>query len=253
MADDDGLLDDLEDGGARKRRKHVRFGVGDDIKLLRLVIAQMPFKERHGAKKIAWDNVATLLSQEVNLDVNGRKCQEHVESMLNQFAKNDGEFPRKTGTEEEHITKSQLLLELSELMEEHRMTKQASGGGGPMSSVRHMHTDFMDASEVEDPQARLQLQRTRAAMERIETANYYREKRTKRQEELETKQQMLRVEKEKLELARERLQFDKWKFQEELEERKAEREERKQRLDLEIEERRTFLQLLRAQHGIVDG
>ncbi len=51
------------------------------------------------------------------LDVNARRCQEHVDMMLFQFVKHDGEIMRKTCSEAEHLDKQQLLFELSELID----------------------------------------------------------------------------------------------------------------------------------------
>eukprot|EP00123_Amoebidium_parasiticum_P015034 comp22750_c1_seq1/m.35492 comp22750_c1_seq1/g.35492 ORF comp22750_c1_seq1/g.35492 comp22750_c1_seq1/m.35492 type:complete len:233 (-) comp22750_c1_seq1:217-915(-) len=226
MDDDmlEGLESDLPSTGNKRQRKQFRFTVNDDIKLLREVIVQMPYKEGHGGKKKSWENVATMLVDQ-GLEVTARRCQEHADMLLYQFSKHDGDISKKSGTAEEHAEKQQLLLELSEMVDEIKQQKSLSKRGLDQSA---MDSDYG------------------GGMGTVDSQSYFREKRARRDKELELRKESVALERARLEFEREKMQFERWKFQEELEERRRDREEKEARLQTEMEERRMYIELLRA-------
>ncbi|KAK3103495.1 hypothetical protein FSP39_019617 [Pinctada imbricata] len=98
------------------RKKQVRFGEGNDLQLLREVIAKNPFKDRS-----KWTEIAETLP----IDCDARRVRERTLLLVNQHKGKNAESKKKSGIDEAYGEKDQLLDEVLEISEEEEISKKA--------------------------------------------------------------------------------------------------------------------------------
>ena len=74
---------------ASQRKKQARFAVGDDIKLLKEVVAVNPFKHKGKWQEIG-DKISTSKFQ-----IDGRRARERTQLMMSQYKKETNENLKK--------------------------------------------------------------------------------------------------------------------------------------------------------------
>ncbi|KAK3108105.1 hypothetical protein FSP39_001353 [Pinctada imbricata] len=100
------------------RKKQIRFKSIDDIKLLREVVANNPFKN-----KGKWTEIAESLSKP-GFILDGRRVRERTQLLIDQHRRENAENIKASGTDEVVEEKTTLLDEILELREEDEREKR---------------------------------------------------------------------------------------------------------------------------------
>ncbi|KAK3082718.1 hypothetical protein FSP39_003443 [Pinctada imbricata] len=100
------------------RKKQIRFKSIDDIKLLREVVANNPFKN-----KGKWTEIAESLSKP-GFILDGRRVRERTQLLIDQHRRENAENIKASGTDEVVEEKTTLLDEILELREEDERVKR---------------------------------------------------------------------------------------------------------------------------------
>ncbi|XP_067133385.1 chromatin assembly factor 1 subunit A-like [Centruroides vittatus] len=225
------------------RKVPTRFSCWHDIVLLREVVAVNPYAYKN--PKAAWKNISVNLRTYYAVD--GRRCRERTNLLLQYYDENDQASLRRCGTEEEFTERDELLQEIQELKYEAQISTPQTIAG---QEVRDAATASLRASSPESPSD----EDTNFSKKRKHSflVSYLQSKQDQqlqlKQEELNLKKEQLQVELKRLKLEQEKLDLEKEKFDVERKERESryelERKEREERLKQDGEERILLLQLL---------
>ncbi|XP_041350998.1 uncharacterized protein LOC121369981 [Gigantopelta aegis] len=94
-----------------QRKKQVRFMDFNDLKLLKEVVAQNPFKDKK------WRTIAAILST-AEFVIDGRRARERTDLLVEKFKQKENVSEKSSGVVEDYDEKQMLLQEITELMEE---------------------------------------------------------------------------------------------------------------------------------------
>jgi hypothetical protein len=120
---------EIEEQGARRsprkhgRKEQFRFSAKDDIALLKETISLFPHGEPHGLMGKAWETICVNFKRHCHQV--GKKAEaptsaglkRRIGELLKQWAKEEIQSLRKSGTDEDFEEKEMLLTDLSEMME----------------------------------------------------------------------------------------------------------------------------------------
>ncbi|XP_041371921.1 uncharacterized protein LOC121385344 [Gigantopelta aegis] len=95
-----------------QRKKQVRITDFNDLKLLKEVVAQNPFKD-----KKTWETIAEILST-AEFVIDGRRVRERTDLLVEKFKQKENVSVKSSGVVEDYDEKQMLLQEITELLEE---------------------------------------------------------------------------------------------------------------------------------------
>ncbi|XP_023244561.1 troponin T-like [Centruroides sculpturatus] len=229
------------------RKVPTRFSCWHDIILLREVVTVNPYAYEN--PKVAWKDIAENL--QTYYDVDGRRCRERTNLLLQYYDKNDQASLRKSGTEEEFTERNELLEEIKELKYEAQMTTekstpQAIAGqqvrDAAMTPLRASSPEFPSDEDINFSKKRKQNFLVSYLQSKQDQEHQLKE------EELNLKKEQLQIELKRVKLEQEKLDLEKEKFDLERKERESrcelEKKEREIRLKQDGEERKLLLELL---------
>ncbi|CAH3114398.1 unnamed protein product [Pocillopora meandrina] len=204
-----------------------------------------------------WDELATILSEVFSFDSNrvelkGRGCRERLTRLIEKNEQDDKKSLKKSGTEEEYSELSQLLQDISTYrrdMEEYKaktakdkeQKKRKRGKIKRWRKREESSTDDDECTSNDDDYDSESTSTSGSGFKRGKKGKVTRKRATRLSavQMLEQKNERKADLKEReLKLKSEELQLQKKKFEQEA-------AERKERLKLELEERRIFLQILK--------
>ncbi|KAK3100021.1 hypothetical protein FSP39_024984 [Pinctada imbricata] len=202
------------------RKKQIRFKSIDDIKLLREVVANNPFKN-----KGKWTEIAESLSKP-GFILDGRRVRERTQLLIDQHRRENAENIKASGTDEVVEEKTTLLDEILELREEDEREKREEKD--KKEKTENMGKEIRKrALECLTPQKDEEEKPKRKASQHS-IMDYLREKSDK---EIDLKKKEIDIRTEELKLEREKFEL--------------EREERRQKLIQDKEEKLAFMELLK--------
>ncbi|KAG9407141.1 hypothetical protein AC1031_001837 [Aphanomyces cochlioides] len=108
------------------KRKHAfRFKAASDIDLLKEVIHIQPFDAHFGQTKSRWDEVGNHMMEIYGDKVTVVGCRKRFDNLIHAFKQDAVKSLRASGTEEEYNERDQLLQDISDLMVENSVRRQA--------------------------------------------------------------------------------------------------------------------------------
>ncbi|CAC5415892.1 unnamed protein product [Mytilus coruscus] len=187
------------------KKKQARFSVADDIKLLREVTIDNPFRN-----KGKWIEIGEKLSTTTFL-IDGRRARERTNLLITQFKKDNRENLKKSGINEEYSERESLLEEVIGLMEEEERKKDADKEKQlprkGFLDIRKRALETLTPTKRDDCDAEEDI-RPKKSKSSNNILSYLQEKKEVeieiRKEEMEMKKQQLQFEREKFELEKTR-------------------------------------------------
>lgn len=206
-----------------KRKRQFRFSAAADVMLLREVVAVNPFEQRYGNVLRAWQSIAQKLAAHGIL-VDGRRCRERTQRLLEVYKKEDFQKLRKSATLEEYEEKETLLQEISSLISD------VEG-----REVRKQSVVVDDLEDGSDSDNRVRPRGSRRQDGSVDTFVWY--LREKRRNSEKWTAEKVKVWKEELEYKKRKLDFEIKRWEEE-------RKFQLERFKTEQQERQLMIQLL---------
>ncbi|XP_052090746.1 putative uncharacterized protein DDB_G0271982 [Mytilus californianus] len=206
------------------RKKQARFSVADDIKLLREVTLDNPFRN-----KGKWIEIGEKLSTTTFL-IDGRRARERTNLLITQFKKDNRENLKKSGINEEYSERESLLEEVIGLMEEEERKKDAdkektASLEKASLDIRKRALETLTPTKDCDAEEAIRPKKSKSSNNIL---SYLQEK----------KEVEMEIRKEEMEMKKQQLQFEREKFE-------LEKNERRQRMDIERQEKMMIFEMFR--------